>query len=57
MASTTIIEALISGLRTEKAEIPWLEGKDYACVCHYQNSNTRCRIIHSMNEESAPVHH
>jgi hypothetical protein len=57
MASTTIIEALISGLRTEKAEIPWLEGKDYACVCHYQNSNTRCRIIDSMNEESAPVHH
>jgi hypothetical protein len=57
MASTNFIDALIPGLRTEKAEMLWLEGKNYACVCHYQNSNTRCQIVDLMNEESAPVHH
>jgi hypothetical protein len=57
MASTNFIDALIPGLRTEKAEILWLEGKDYTCACHYQNSNTRCQTVDLMNEESAPVHH
>jgi len=42
MASTNFIDALIPGLRTEKAEILWLEGKDYACACHY---GTAIRVV------------